>query len=104
MITLNTAQKVDLTISATNTAGKPASVTGVPLWNSSNVNAVSLVVAADGLSAYAFGNGVGNATVSVIANAGTEAVPVQISASVDLTVSLAPATTLVITPSTVVSQ
>lgn len=104
MITLNTTQKVDLVISATNSLGKTAPINGVPLWTSSNVNAVSLVIAADGLSAYAFGNGAGTATVSVIANAGTDAAPVQISASVDLTVSVALATNLVITPSAVISQ
>lgn len=104
MTTLNNEQKVTLTVSPQTAHGKPASITGVPLWSSSDVNVLSLVVSADGLSATAVGGAAGQATVSVIANAGTEAAPVQINGSIDITVTSAPAATLVITASTVVDQ
>ena len=104
MTTFNTEQKVNLVVSPLTAKGKPAKVTGVPLWNSSNVNAISLVVAADGLSAYAIGGAEGVSTVSVIANAGTEDAPVQICASVDITVVTAPAASLSVSVGTVENQ
>ena len=107
MINITTDQKVNLTVSPLSALGRPvptSTITGVPLWNSSDVNVASLVVAADGFSAFAFGTGAGTATVSVIANAGTAAAPIQIGGSIELTVSQAPAASLAISASVVISQ
>jgi len=107
MINITTDQKVNLTVSPLSALGRAvptSTIAGVPLWNSSDVNIVSLVVAADGFSAFAIGTGGGTATVSVIANAGTTAAPVEIGGSIQLTVSQAPAASLAISASVVVSQ
>jgi hypothetical protein len=104
MTTLTTEQKINLTVTPETALGKPSTITGMPLWSSSNINSISLVIAPDGLSAYAIGGVAGTSTISVIANAGTDAVPVQISSSIDITVTTAPASMLVITASEPVSQ
>ena len=101
---ITTAQKVDLTVSPLTSNGMAGSIVGTPLWSSSSVSNVSLIVAADGMSAYAIAGTVGSSTVSVIANAGTLAVPVQITGSIVIQVVPAAATTLSILASTPVSQ
>ena|SRR5579862_1637413 len=106
MITLDTTQKVSLIVVPEDVLGHAtpdSTITGVPLWNTSNVNVASLVVAADGFSAFAFGTGAGTATINIIANAGTTANPVQISGSIQLTVTQAAPTQLAVNGS-VVSQ
>lgn len=106
MININTTQKVSLSIIPEDVLGHAvpkSSITGVPLWNSTNVNIISLVVAADGFSAFAFGTGPGTATINIIANAGTVAAPIQIAGSVDISVGQASATQLAIS-SSIVSQ
>ena len=106
MINLTTTQKVNLTILPEDVLGHVVpntTITGVPMWNSSNVNVSSLVVAADGFSAYAFGTGAGSATINVIANAGTNAAPIQITGSVVVNVAQSGATQLAISAS-VISQ
>jgi hypothetical protein len=106
MINLTTTEKVNLVIVPKDILGHVvpnSTITGVPLWNSSNVNVSSLVVAADGFSAYAFGTGAGSATINIIANAGTVATPVQITGSIGVSVIQAPAAQLAISAS-VVSQ
>jgi hypothetical protein len=107
MINITTDQKVDLTISPLSALGRVvpnATITGVPLWNSSDVNIASLVIAADGFSAYAMGTGSGTATISVIANAGTSNTVVQINGSIQVTVAQAPAASLSMIASAPVSQ
>lgn len=99
MININTTQKVALSIVPEDVLGHTvpnSAITGVPLWNTTNVNVASLVVAADGFSATAFGTGAGTATINIIANAGTTAAPVQINGTVDITVVQAPASQLVV--------
>jgi len=99
MTNINTTQKVALSIVPEDVLGHTvpnSTITGVPLWNTTNASVVSLQVAADGFSAVAFGTGAGTATVNIIANAGTVASPVQINGSIDITVTQAPATQLVV--------
>jgi len=104
MINITTTQKVNLVIVPEDVLGHVvpnSTITGVPLWNSSNVNVSSLVVAADGFSAYAFGTGAGTATINIIANAGTVAAPVQITGSIEITVGQASAARLSVSASIV---
>lgn len=106
-MTLTTEQKVNLTITPESSLNKPlptSTLTGVPLWNVTDVSVISLVVAADGLSAFAVGAGVGTTTVNVIANAGTVASPIQIQGSISLTVTGALAASLTVNATTPVSQ
>jgi hypothetical protein len=94
MPNLTTDQQVTLTLIPLSPAGlnvPDSTITGIPLWNTSNVNVISLVVAANGFSAVASSTGAGSATVNVIGNAGTTAAPIQISGSIAFTVSQAAA-------------
>jgi hypothetical protein len=104
MPTLNTTQKVNLTISPQTANSQPATITGVPLWNSNNVATISLVISPDGMSANAIAGQAGIATVSVIANAGTVLSPITITGGIGLQVTPAVATSLILTASTPVSQ
>lgn len=107
MINLTTDQQVSLTITPESALGRVvpnSTITGVPLWNSSDVSIASLVVSADGFSATAIGTGAGAASINVIANAGTNANPVQISGSIQITVTQAPAAQLAISASAVTIQ
>jgi hypothetical protein len=107
MINLTTTQKVNITVTPLDALGKivpNSDINGAPLWNSSDVNIASLVIAQDGFSAYVFGTGAGTATISVIANTGTVANPLQISGSLPISVAQAPAVSLQLSASTVISQ
>ncbi len=106
-INLSTTQQATLTLIPEDILGNvtpAATITGTPLWNTSNVNVASLVVASNGLSALTFGTGAGTASISVIANAGTVAAPVQISGSISIYVTQAPAAQLVISASNITIQ
>ena len=102
MTIITTEQQVSLTLSALTAAGNPATgeLNGSPLWSSSNVGIVSLVVASNGLSAVASATGPGTATITVTANAGTTSSPVSISTSTQIQVIAAPAASLVLTVGT----
>ena len=107
MINLTTVRKVNLTLVPEDALGRivpNTAITDVPLWNTSNVNVASLVVASDGFSAFALGTGAGTASISIIANAGTTASPVQISGSIQIGVTQAPAAQLFVSSSAVVGQ
>ena len=56
MTIITTEQQVSLTLSALTAAGNPATgeLNGSPLWSSSNVGIVSLVVASNGRACYAW--------------------------------------------------
>lgn len=64
------------------------------MWNSTNLNAITLVVSANGLSATAIASTSGSSTINVIANAGTATSPISISGSVVLSVVPAAAAAL----------
>ena len=98
--TLTTDQEVPLTVQPLTALGNPATLTGIPLWSSSNVNVISLTVASNGLSASAIATGAGTSTITVAGNAGTVAVPVQVTGTLVLTVTQAPAASIVITAGT----
>lgn len=66
---LTDTQKVNLSISPVDAKGKPAKIDGVPSWTSSDETILSLVPAADGLSAVAVAGDPGHAQVSVTADA-----------------------------------
>lgn len=103
-VIINDEQKVPLTVVAKNNSGKVVAVDGPPAWSSSDVNIVSLVVAPDGLSAEAFSVGLGNATISVIADADLTPAVREISASIDISVVAAEATVLELTAGTPVAK
>lgn len=85
MLTLNTEQKVNLTIKPLTVNGKPAKLDGVPTWESSDVGVITLVVAADGLSADAITtDGIGTSTVKVTADADLGEGVENIAASLDV--------------------
>ncbi len=100
MTNLSNEQKVNITVSPLTASGKAAKVDGSPLWNSSDVNVLTLEVAPDGLSAFAIGVGAGTATVTVIADSDLGSGVTQLSASTDFTVTSAPAASLKLTVGT----
>jgi hypothetical protein len=107
MPNLTTDQQVTLTLIPLSPAGlqvPDSTITGTPLWNSSNINVISLVISPDGFSATASATGAGSATVNVIGNAGTIAAPVQISGSIAFTVSQAGAASFQISASAPINQ
>jgi hypothetical protein len=65
-------------------------ITGAPIWNSSNVKVASLVIAPNGLSATAIKTGVGRTTISVIANRGTSTHIVQAKDSISVNFTTRP--------------
>lgn len=98
--TINTDQKVKLTVKPLTQKSRPALVHGIPAWSSSNPSIISLVVAPDGLSAYAFAAGtIGTATVGVAADADMSSAIRQIQTTIDITVTAAEAASLVLDPS-----
>lgn len=70
MIVLTDEQKVSLSIMPVTAANNPAKVDGVPQWSVSDPAIITLVVAADGMSAEAITAGpLGTSQVSVSADA-----------------------------------
>ena len=95
---ISDSQQVGLSIQPVDKRGNPASLDGVPVWLSSNSEVVSVVAAADGLSAVATAVGpLGTATVSVTADADLGAGVTEIAGTLDITVTAGAATTVKIT-------
>lgn len=96
---LTDEQKVSLAVSFKTAAGNPAVVDGVPVWATSDPAIVSLVVAADGMSAVATTVGpLGTAQVSVTADADLDVDETrEVTATIDIEVRAAEATTVGIT-------
>lgn len=70
MAQLKTNQQVALSLAFTTDAGQPAPrVDGVPKWSSSDEAIVTVVPAADGLTATAVAQAIGTAVISVTADA-----------------------------------
>ena len=70
MLVLTDIQKVALSIQPVSAAGNPAPVDGVPVWSSSDDTVLTVVAAADGMSAEAVTTGkLGSAQVNVTADA-----------------------------------
>ncbi len=68
----------DVALTITDAQGRPAAVDGVPVWASSDETVVSVVAAADGLSAVVSSVAAGTARVTVSADAdlGAGVVPI----------------------------
>jgi hypothetical protein len=86
-IKLNVINTTSNSITYKITTRTNVTITGSPLWNSSNVKVASLVISPNGLSATAIKTGIGRATISVMANRGTFTHVVQAKDSVILNVT-----------------
>jgi hypothetical protein len=87
-------QQVLLTIEPVDKKGKPAPVDGVPVWASSDETVITLVPAADGLSAIATGVVPGAARVVVTADADMGSGVTPLSGSLDFNVTAGAAASL----------
>ncbi len=87
MLTLTDSQKVGLSIQPVDAKGNPAPVDGAPQWAVSDEALLTLQVADDGLSAELFAAGpLGNAQVTVSADADLGAGVTTIQGILDVTV------------------
>lgn len=94
------SQKVDLTIQPVDAKGKPALLDGVPTWASSDETVVTVVAAADGLSATVSAVAMGSARVVVTGDAdlGTGVTP--ITGTLDFTITAGQAISINVTAGT----
>lgn len=87
MLILTDTQQVDLTVAFLDKANNPAPVDGVPVWSSSDDTVLTVTAGADGLSATAVTTGkLGQAQVSVTADADLGAGTTSISGVLDVSV------------------
>ena len=101
MQVLTTTQEIDLTAAFNDSKGNPAAVDGIPVWSSSDESVVTVVAAADGLSAVAKAAGkIGTAQVSVNADAERDAGVRNIVGVLDFDVQAAEAVTALIATGT----
>jgi hypothetical protein len=99
MATINTEQKVQYTISPTTDEGNPARIDGIPQWESSDTNIVTVAPAGDGMSCMAISGTVeGSATVTVTADADLGQGVRNITESQEVRVTLAEASKLGLKP------
>lgn len=92
---LTEEQEVDATVEAFSAAGNPAKIDGVPTWTSSDPAIVGVTPSSDGMSAVIFAVGpVGNAQISVEADADLGAGVRKINQLQDIEVVAAEATSL----------
>jgi len=92
---LTDEQKVILSIQPFTAAGNVAPVDGMPLWNVTDPNIIGLDIAADGLSCSAITTGVlGTCQVNVSVDADMGAGVINLTATLDIVVAPAQATTL----------
>jgi len=99
--TLLLDQQLPLTVEFTSASGAIAKVGNIPFWTTSDPAVLTVVAAADGMSAVATVTGiVGVATLSVSANADTSGGINVITGTLDVTVATAleQATTVTIIP------
>lgn len=90
---LNTQQFASVQLSITNAAGQPASVDGAPVWASSDATVLTVVAAADGMSADVLAvapGGPARITVTADADLGPGVTTIT-GVSEDITVTLDPA-------------
>lgn len=104
-VEMNTIQEFTVTIAPVNAKGQPAALDGVPEWLTSNSDALALEPAPDGLSCKVTAVGIpGSGSVQVTGDAdlGTGVTPIV--GTLDVNVSLAPATSIVMTAGPVTDQ
>lgn len=98
-LTMNTIQQCVLTIKPVDAKGHPAPVDGIPVWLSDNTDVLSLTPADDGLTCVAAAVGIpGTAKVQVSCDADLGAGVTLLVGTLDVSVTAAPATTIVIDP------
>jgi len=93
---LTDEQQVTLSVGFKTAAGNPAKVDGLPIWASSDESIVSLVVAADGLSAVAVSGALGSAQISVQADADLGEGVRTITSTLDIEVHAAEAVSVLV--------
>ena len=91
MILLTNEQKVKLTLAPKTQLGNPASLDGIPVWNTSDSNVATLDVSPDGLSAYVISNNPGVSQISAICDGDLGDGVRELSSAVDVQVVLAEA-------------
>lgn len=84
---LTDSQEVDLTVAFLDKKNNPADVDGAPVWSSSDTSIVTVVAAADGLTAVATAVGpLGQAQVSAAADADRGSGVTTVTAVLDISV------------------
>jgi len=96
MLTINTEQKVKVTVKPVTAKGNPALVDGTPGWSISDPSIASLVVDPTGMSSDVVGAGAGVAIISVSADADLGAGVREITGSLYVTIVAAEAAALVL--------
>jgi hypothetical protein len=92
MLILTDEQQVNVTVAFQTAAGNPASVDGAPTWSTSDDTILTVTAAADGMSALVVTTGtLGNAQVSVQADADLGTGVRTISGTLDVEVHAAEA-------------
>lgn len=104
-VTLTTIQQFSVSIAPVNAKGKPAKVDGPPVWLTDNTDVLALTPSADGLSCDVVAIGIpGAATIQVSADADLGAGSVLLTGTLEVEVTSAPATNIVLTPGPVTDQ
>lgn len=93
---LTATQQIELAIKPLDRKGNPAQVDGIPQWSSSNTEAITLQPHEDGLSCIAIANKLGDAQVSVKADADLGEGVEFITGALDITVVAGKASMLTI--------
>jgi hypothetical protein len=93
---LTATQEFDLAIKPVDKKGNAAQVDGVPVWASTNVEIVTVTAAEDGLSCIAKANKIGDAQISVKADADLGEGIRELVGVLDITVVAGEAATLTI--------
>lgn len=79
-------QKVTLSISPVDAKGNPAAVDGAPAWSSSDDTILAVTAAPDGMSAVAVAGKIGDAQISVTADADMGGGTTTIAGALDVSV------------------
>lgn len=85
-LVLGDDQKVTLSISPVDAKGNPAAVDGAPAWSSSDDTILAVTAAPDGMSAVAVAGKIGDAQISVTADADMGGGTTTIAGALDVSV------------------
>ncbi len=103
-MTMRDDQQVTLTITPKDKKGKPAQLDGIPVWASSDETVVTVVAAADGLSAVAAGVAPGSGRVTVTGDADLGSGVTPITGVLDVSITGGAAATIDIAAGTPADQ